>query len=174
MKPKLLIYLFAILLFFGCDKIKQETLIEYSSDAGRFSVKMPGNPKRDKNSLQTAVGTIVMYSFSVEKADIAYVVAYIDYPGSVIEKVDPDQLLDNARNGALQKAGGNLLSEKNIDYNGYSARELEFEVKGGLGLGRAVHLLADNRLYQVMVIGLKLTFPTETVQEFINSFEMWD
>ena len=174
MRPKLLICLFAILLLFGCMKKEKEPLIEYSSDQGRFSVLMPGNPKKDTHSIQSPIGTIVLYSFSVEKADIVYTVAYIDYPGSAVKRMDPDQLLDNARNGALQKAGGNLLSEKKIDYNGYSARELEFEVKGGLGLGKAVHLLADNRLYQVMAIGLKLTFPSETVQEFIDSFEMWD
>ena len=172
MRLKFLIYFFAILFLFGCGKKKQETLIDYSSDAGRFSVQMPGSPKMITDSLQTAVGTVNMYIFIFEKTDISYMVAYCDYPRSAIENFDPNQLFDNARNAALRELGGSILSEKDFNFNGYSAREIKFEAKFGLVVGQIVYLLADNRFYQVMVKGWKLTYPIETVREFINSFKI--
>lgn len=174
MRPKLAILLFVILFLFGCGEKKQDTWIEHISDKGRFSVSMPGTPQKDIKNISSSFGILKMYTFAFEKPNIAYVVVYTDYPRSVVDNKDPEIMLDGARNGAMQNAGGRLLNEEFIEFGEYPGRELKFEVKGGRGLGRAVILLADTRLYQVMAIGAKQSFPSKTVQKFIDSFEMWD
>ena len=171
MRAKALALVFVALLIVGCG---EKSWSEYASDDGRFSVLMPGSPDEQTQAISTPVGSIDLHIFMVEKPDIAYMVAYSDYPQVVVEKATTDEVLEGARNGALAKIQGRLLSEDVISYDEHSGREIEFTAMDGIGLGRAVILLADNRLYQVLAVGAKDSFPKNDVKRFIDSFEMWD
>jgi hypothetical protein len=170
---KFLILFFIAPLLFGCFKTSDEPLIEYTSDEGRFSVSMPGKPVKRIEKVSTPVGTIAMYEFLVEKPEIAYVVAYADYPNDAVQNSDPEKILDSAKKGAMQNIGGKITQEDDITYGEDPGRELHFSAKGGLWSGQAVLLLSGNRLYQVLAIGSKLTYPEKIVQEYIDSFEIW-
>lgn len=172
-KSKFSILVFIVVLFFGCGKASEETLIEYTSDEGRFSVSMPGKPGKQTQNISTAVGSIAMHMFMVEKKNIAYMVAYSDYPNEVIEESNPEEFLDAAKKGAMQNIGGKITKEEHIAFGEDPGRELNFSAKGGKGKGRVVIVLSGNRLYQVLAIGLNVQYPDQIVKKFIDSFEIW-
>ena len=172
-KLKILILFYISLLLFSCVKASEEPLIEYTSDEGQFSVSMPGKPSKEIKNITTAAGSITMHVFTVEKPDIAYMVAYSDYPNVVIEHSDPEELLDGAKKGAMKNMGGKITKEEHITYGEDPGRELSFSAKGGIGKGQAVILLSGNRLYQVLAVGLKEKYPDQTVKKYIDSLEIW-
>ena len=170
---KFLLLFFIALLLFGCGKTSEETLIPYTSDEGRFSVSMPGKPGKKIKNVPTAVGSIAMHVFMVEKPHIAYMVAYADYPNDLIERSDPEVLLDGAKKGAMQNIGGKITKEEHITYGEDPGRELSFSAKGGIAKGRAVIVLSGNRLYQVLAVGSNIQYPDQTVKKYMDSFEIW-
>ncbi len=170
---KILILLSLTLLLSGCFKASEEQLIEYTSDEGKFTVSMPGKPSKDIKNIPTAVGAISMYLFMVEKTNIAYMVAYSDYPAVVVENSDPEKILDGAVNGAMQNMEGKLISQEQITYGEDPGREISFNAKKGIAKGKAVIVLSGNRLYQVMAVGSNARYPNKTVKKVIDSLEIW-
>ncbi len=116
MKPKLLVLLVLAILLIGCQRSTWE---EFSSSEGAFSILMPGAPTEHTNTVNTAVGPIDAYFFLLEQKDIAYMVGYSDYPDTVVQKTNPDAILEGARNGAVANVQGKLLKELIISLNGY-------------------------------------------------------
>jgi len=172
-KPKFFILLFIVLLLFGCGKLFEEKLIEYTSDKGRFSVSMPGTPNKQTQNISTGVGSIAMHLFVVEKSSTAYMVAYSDYPNEIIVHSNPDDLLEAAKNGAMKNISGKITEEEPISYGEDPGIELSFSAKGGKAKGQAVIVLSENRLYQVLAVGSNLLYPDKTVKKFIDSLSIW-
>ena len=172
-KPIFFILFLVVLLLFGCGKFFEEKLTAHTSNKGRFSVSMPGKPVQQTQKISTGVGSIDMHMFIVEKSNIAYIVAYSDYPGEIIQHSDPDDLLDGAKNGAMQNIDGKITKEEQIAYGEAPAVELYFSAKGGKGKGQAVIVLSGNRLYQALAVGSNLLYPDKTVKKFIDSFAIW-
>jgi hypothetical protein len=161
--------LFFLSILVGCEaKLKQ-----FESEKGRFSIMMPGTPEEMQQILNTAEGKITLYAYVVERSDIAYVAGYADFPGLAGYDIDPYAILDGAKYGAVQSAGGKVISETRISYGDDLGIEIHYNAKNELGLGHAVFVLSGNRLYQATALGLKETFPKETAQKFIDSLEIW-
>ncbi len=172
-KSKFFILFFIVLLLFGCGKLFEEKLTEFTSKEGRFSVSMPGEPGKQTDNIPTAVGSIETHIFMVEKSNIAYMVAYSDYPSEMVQQSNPDDVLDGAKKGAMQNIDGKITKEELIAYGEAPAVELYFSAKGGKGKGQAVIVLSGNRLYQALAVGSNLLYPDRTVEKFIDSFAIW-
>ncbi len=172
-KSKFFILFFIALLLCGCGKFIEEKLTEFTSKEGRFSVSMPGKPNLQTEKIPTDVGSISMHMFMVEKSNIAYMVAYSDYPSEMIQQSNPDDVLDGAKKGAMQNIDGKISKEELIAFGEAPAIELYFSAKGGKGKGQAIIVLSGNRLYQVLAVGSNLLYPDKTVEKFIDSFAIW-
>ena len=61
--------------------------VDFTSKAGKFTVKMPSKPKEKTKEVETPAGTITTHVFGAPGDDGAYIVAYTDYPEEVIEGV---------------------------------------------------------------------------------------
>lgn len=168
MKPKLLVLLALAILLIGCQRSTWE---EFSSSEGAFSILMPGTPTEQTKTVNTAVGPIDAYFFLLERKDIAYMVGYSDYPDTVVQKTNPDAILEGARNGAVANVQGKLLNELIISLNGYPGRELKIEPAGGKGTIKAKIFIVGNRLYQVMVVTPKEKAFSKNVRRFLDSFK---
>ncbi|MCC5651176.1 hypothetical protein LC609_15295 [Nostoc sp. XA013] len=148
----------------------------YTAPDGRFTILMPGSPGRNTQSQKTYMGEIDLEIFVAQppKQQIAYVVAYNDFPYSYGQITDPQTVLNNARDMALKTTKSNLISQRNIrSYNNHPGKEIEYINSGGK-ITRSRMYVAEGRLYQVMAITTKKQQKTlaKTITGYLNSFNV--
>ncbi|PKP01960.1 MAG: hypothetical protein CVU11_13620 [Bacteroidetes bacterium HGW-Bacteroidetes-6] len=151
------------------DDARAEDEDYYVSKDGKFKVKFPGTPEVSSQMVPTDAGEIEMFTYIYEKsATEAYMVAYGDYPSSLIDGSDPKELLEASRDGALEtsKIDGN----EDLKVNGFPAiRTRAIDVEQNFYYIYEV-ILAKNRLYQVMIVR-DGDYPSDSVvADFIDDF----
>lgn len=157
-----------IILIFGCAERWQR----YSSDAG-FSIEMPGEPEGKKIIIDTELGQNYLYVYMLKKQDgMIYSIGFIDYPNELFNKKSTEQLLNDAREGAVRNVGGKLVSESQISIKGYPGREVVIASSGGQGSLQARIFLVNNRLYQLMFAPAKGNTLSRNARRFFESFEI--
>src|SRR5262249_10809830 len=142
----------------------------YNSTSGRYSVQFPGTPKEVTQRMDTEAGSIDATIASLEGPGAFYAIAYNDYPKDVTAKQTPDQLLDKAQKGAVDKVKGKLLNQKKVQAGGYPGRELQIQAPGDLEIAEHVYLV-KNRLYQVLVVSPKGKAAPGDTKKFLDSFQ---
>jgi hypothetical protein len=73
---------------------------------GSFRAELPGEFRRVRNSLSTPAGPAPIEMWVVEDGEHAFMVGYTEYPEKVRAVVDPGELLDSARDGAVRGCTG--------------------------------------------------------------------
>jgi hypothetical protein len=160
----------ALILLCGCVS-KPVELQPFSSADGRFSILMPGAPKYESTNVDTAAGTLVMHSYMVEDAGMAYGVIYSDYP-DFMKDADPQAVLDGGRDGAVAKIKGTLISETPLTLGGYPGRDITVSA-GTLGFRSRIYLV-NTRIYSVIVTGPTDKLKLPRVDEVLDSFKLTD
>ncbi|MBD2245491.1 hypothetical protein [Nostoc sp. FACHB-888] len=148
----------------------------YTAPDGRFTILMPGSPDRNTQSQKTYMGEIDLEIFVAQppKQQVAYVVAYNDFPYSYGQITDPQTVLNNARDMALKTTKSNLISQRNIrSSNNHPGKEIEYINSGGK-ITKSRMYVAEGRLYQVMAITTKKQQKTlaKTITGYLNSFHV--
>ncbi|HZZ79862.1 MAG TPA: hypothetical protein VFE62_15190 [Gemmataceae bacterium] len=139
-----------------------------------FSVAMPAEPMIKKQAVKTVNGLVnVMMYIADGRNDSNFVVSYSDFPTANFKKADIDKRLDQARDGAITKAGGKKRSEEKIQLMGHPGREIVIEKNGEIIVKMRLYLV-KNRLYQVMVVGQGAIFTSRDVGAFFDSFHLSD
>lgn len=156
-------------------QLAQSIWKKFTSTDGRFTILMPGNPKRERQTQNTKIGPINIQSFAVERKQegVAYIVAYADLPNSIAQRANAQKVLDGSREGALRVAQGKLLNQRNISLSGYPGREIEFVNPKGLITKNRVYLV-NGRLYQIVVVTKQETqkYLSGSIAGFLNSFSL--
>jgi hypothetical protein len=99
-----------------------------------------------------------------------YAVNYCDYPESL--KLTPNQQFDLSQ-AAVSKKFGKIVFQKDLKLGDDPGREFEFVVDGkGNFSGRVRIILAEKRLYQMMVIFLTVNPHPADRATFFNSFKI--
>ena len=96
----------------------------FVSDDNSFTVQFPTEPNRESDIVNAPSGKVELIQYMSKSKDIMYAVMYGDYPRSALVGLTSEQLLDNARNGAVENVQGKLLSEVVILKANYPGREL--------------------------------------------------
>ncbi|MHC5857035.1 hypothetical protein [Nostoc sp.] len=148
----------------------------YNAPDGRFSILMPGSPNRNTEHQKTYMGEITLEIFVAQplKQQVAYIVAYNDFPYSYGQMADPQVVLNNARDMALKTTKSNLISQRNIrSSNNHPGKEIEYINSGGK-ITKSRMYVAEGRLYQVMAITTKKQQKTlaKTINGYLNSFHV--
>jgi hypothetical protein len=101
----------------------------YTSVNGGFQFLAPGDVKDGKESIDTAVGKLVMYTHqsSAAPARLFCMAAHAEYPASIMIDFDVTKGLDGARDQAMANMKAKLLGEKKINLAGHQGRHLAFE-----------------------------------------------
>jgi hypothetical protein len=157
----------AILLLAAFDK----TWKAFTKKDANFEVMMPGTPKEETATEETAAGPIKLYQASVIGGTKAYFVSYSDLPKSTW-KGDPKTMLEGARDGAAKRVQGKVIVDRELKLAGkYPGREFKVLVGDKLELTQRVYLV-KHRLYQVNM-GCMVKGCTEAeVQEYLDSFKL--
>ncbi|MBN1638198.1 MAG: hypothetical protein JW866_04475 [Ignavibacteriales bacterium] len=159
------------------DKPTKVSDNEFVDKAGGFAVEFPDQPERMTQSVPTEVGDIEMVYYQSMNAsgEVVFMVSYNDYPAELVEMGDPDNMLEEGKNGALGTiAGAKVISSKKIEYDGNPG--IEFYATGdSQGYAVAVKArmyLVGNRLYQVMILGLEGTADEDEMDDFLDTFRL--
>ena len=83
---------------------------------GRYRVEVPGIPKEDTAQVSVQGKNIPMKQATVELADAAYLVTYLDYPAEAVAGLTPQQALANTRDGSAK--GHRLVSDRTLTVSG--------------------------------------------------------
>jgi hypothetical protein len=149
---------------------------EYRSQVGRYSILMPGRPKEQTQVVDSAVGSLDMRIASYEDRSGAYMVMYVDYPENLIHSGQADDILDRAAQGAVTTVKAKLTRQQDFPLGAIPGREIGFDApaQGTQPATRVKvrYFLADNRLYQVMVVAQQNQGLPADTQKFLDSFQL--
>jgi hypothetical protein len=144
---------------------------EMYSEAGAFSVQMPGQPTHSSQTVDTPNGPIEVHSFLMEHGEAAYLVTYSDYPEGYAEAFDAELLLDDSRDGAVANIQGSLVQEQPIQYGAYPGRELVIEGQDNIVVHSRVYIV-NSRLFQILVGVPKERLSLTPIAPFLDSFTL--
>ena len=154
------------------EKEKDKTTWEsHSHKIGKFKINLPpGKPNEQIIDIPVGDEKIKLFIFGVESETQSFLVGYCDYPKEIVEKGDPEDLLDGVMKGMLEGMKGKEKSTEKIKIEGFSARELSFTIPDAKATGKARAFLVKNRLYQIIAFEAKEK--PEKVDDFLKSFSL--
>jgi len=140
----------------------------FTSDEGRFSVRMPNAPQHQVITIDPADPT-PMHLFTAQRGTTAYMVAFADIP---VDGRKAGEVLDGARDNALKRPGRTLLAERSLSLGSNPGRELEIAAPNDLLLRVRVFLVGA-RLYQVAVTTRDKNVLATDGAKFLESFKVF-
>jgi hypothetical protein len=148
----------------------------FTAPDGHFTVLMPGTPKMMTQKQKTYMGEIDLQVFVAQppKQEVAYLVAYNDFPNSYGQMTNPQEILNNTQYMALKTTQSHLISQRNIrSSNGHLGREIVY-INPDDKITKDRIYFADGRLYQVMAITTRKQQKTlsQTITGYLNSFHI--
>lgn len=147
-----------------------QTWSEYRPAGGGYRIEMPATPTVSTEPINLEDGrTVAMTQALVELSDVAYLATYTDYPADIGRASSPAAILARARDGSAE--GGKLRSDKALSIGGHTAREYVIVDKDGNVLVTR-SAWANNRLFQIIVVGDKDIKRRPDTRRFLDSFNV--
>jgi hypothetical protein len=145
---------------------------EFKSRACRCSALLPGSPREQKQTYPTEVGPVdaTLYILEVDEGKVAYLVGYNDYPKDKVKGFDKQKMLDGAKKGAVNNVQGKLVAEKTIELSGFPGLEIEVDAGASKVFVRIV--VAEERLYQALVVMPAAATRPAHVRKFLDSIKL--
>lgn len=144
---------------------------KYVSQDGGYSIRFPAGAEV-KTKTQDAPGGLKMVMSIAEQDKKSHVAMFMALPPGTLKAVPAKTILDGAVNGALSKSGGKEVSQKDFTYGKekHPARELVVE-KDGM-IVRTHVIVADPRVYVLVVGGPGDYGNSKAATGFLKSFEL--
>ena len=147
---QVLVWLFVANSLFAAPAFQQnpkDDWKEYSFESDGFAVSAPAEPAFTKQSQNTGAGTVEVHNYAIELGNNSGVmISSAQFDNA---QGDPKELLQNAKNGAVEAMQAKIISEKAItlqDYPGieFVAENANFHVRSRMYMvkGRLLTLLA--------------------------------
>lgn len=157
----------------SCGKSEWKPL--QASDAG-FRVLLRGDPHYTKQEFETPAGAMSAHLYSSDRPLSYYAVGYSDYPLGLVLGENPEKVFAGVRDTWLRRLGGRkVAADRPLLLAGrYPGLEFSAEgnAKGEDAFVQARLYLVDQRLYQLIAMGLKNRVPQGEINRFLNSFEL--
>ncbi len=159
----------------GPAAAKPSNPINFVSKAGKFEVKLPGQPTEQTKKLPDGGGgEIDLHLYIVSQGNTAYLAGYQDCrPAIMLE--NPKDVLDRSANGGVNAVKGTPTARKAIKLGNIPGTEVTFTAKlpGGIeSTGRIRVYLDKQRLYQVGVMSDTDLATSAAGNAFLNSFKI--
>ncbi len=121
---------------------------------GKVKVMLPGKPSKATRDIVLGGEKLSMQMLQTQMTGMAFGIAYAPLPPG-----EPGALLPLARDALLRNIEGTLLTEREVDVRGTTAKGREFTGEGvvaGTPMLVAARMVAANgRFYQVVFVGRK-------------------
>jgi hypothetical protein len=137
-----------------------------------FSVKMPGSPKREVITAQTAAGPVPITAYITEGGDEGFSLSVLKVP----EGVKGD--LAGAVQGAASSVEGTLREDRPTRHQGFAARDARItnaaDQNGNKGTVFARVILAGDRVFQLQFVtsGADVKSPPAAYTRFVSSLKI--
>ncbi len=150
--------------------------VKFRSQAGKFTVVMPAEPKPQTQQVPTPLGPLDVHMFLVDQGDRAYLVGYSDYPAGSVSDENRAEVLEGAVNGSAQSLKGAIVSKEKftLKRRTVEGREIVIEFGEPKMLYRARVFLVGSRLYQVVVLGPASFTNGAAARAYLGSFKLDD
>jgi hypothetical protein len=155
-------------------QLSQSQWQPFSDRQGGFTVLMPGTPASKKQTHNSPLGAIDIYSFttSLDEGNVTYLVTYSDFPSAVVD-LPPELLLDSIRSGFAADRKIKLLNQQDISLGSYPGKEFKLEVSEKVAITHRAYLVKQ-RLYQVVAqtpVEKGSTLSAD-IEKFLSSFKL--
>jgi hypothetical protein len=137
-----------------------------------FSVRMPGSPKRQVITAQTAAGPVPITAYITEGGEEGFSMSVLTVP----EGVRGD--LDGAVRGAAASVKGKLRTTTKIRHQGFPGRDARIadaaDANGNKGTVFARVILAKGRVFQLQYVtgGADVTSAPDAYRSFVSSLKI--
>jgi hypothetical protein len=150
-------------------KLERDSWITFTSDVGRFSVKMPEAPSSRSETIESERGPYSTHTFTASTPQSAFYVAWGEYdPSYNFYFVQPELILN--RDNFVNGISGTLLTSKNLTIDGYQSLEFTAETAKRDYKGRIY--MVGRRPYLVVVGTYKKENDSINVNRFFESFKV--
>jgi hypothetical protein len=136
---------------------------ELRSYEGRFVALLPGKPRLEERELSGRPGTI-MRLWSARAGGAVYGVGYVD-----ARDAGPS-LVASTRDALTTNIGGRLVADREVEMGAARGREFKAESAEITLIARV--FVAEQRLYQIAVIGRSGSLAPDGVETFFSSFRL--
>jgi hypothetical protein len=144
----------------------------FTSQAGGFSILMPGTPTLHQSAEKSFVGTIGVNLFELTSSKGQYSVEYSDLPGIAVDLGGHKTILDKAKEAFIKDNGVMEMSFTDIAFHGHPGKALNFQVKDSGAIGKAYFYLIKKRLYVLAASHAPTAGKPQNIQQFLNSFQL--
>jgi hypothetical protein len=154
------------------DKLLPHRWRTYTAPDRSFSVDFPAQPKVE--TAQAPIeggGTAPMTIISAQPtATAAYMCSYVENEN--IANKSPDEMLQAAKDGGLEKIQGKAITEKRLTIQGYPALNVQAHARGN-SLADIQFVVAGKRLYMLMVVNTAAEDREQkSVERLFSSFKV--
>jgi hypothetical protein len=147
-------------------------LIEFTTKAGRFSVRLPQEPKHKTTTVGDAKETQDQFIAPGDQG--VYLISYQDNPN--LEGSGPEQLqsaLESGRDRLQKEFQGELLESKAIKLDDvHPGLNFRVTIPQANGEARCRFYMVGTRLYQILVIGVPEFAGSRQATQVIDSFKL--
>jgi hypothetical protein len=147
---------------------------ELAPPRGGFRVMMPGTPRSEEKSQDTAAGKVETLKFMAEPKGKreAFMVMALGFPPEVGAALGGhEKLLELGRKDLVAATNGQVASERQIVQSGQTGLELEVLPAGGAIVKSRVFATGDH-IYQVSAHVSKARVGSRDVEKFLDSFQL--
>ena len=147
-------------------------LVEFKSEEGKFSIRLPGKPEHEIVEVGTAKGK--QHQFAVDLGRGAYLVSYQDNPN--LQDSTPKQIaaaLEVGRDRLKETFRGELLETKSVTLDkNHPGLDSRWTIPDAMGEARCRFYMVGTRLYQIMAIGVPEFANSDEATRVIESFKL--
>lgn len=137
-----------------------------------FSALFPVKPHVSEDTADLGDGQKAKTSvYQIIATNTIYDVTVAEYPKGMLAPIGEEQVLDNARDGAVANAPGPLLGETKMEFAGRPARELKVDMSMNLVATNRIFVVGD-RLYSVGAVTNKDRTNSPDIAKFFASFKL--
>lgn len=164
MRKSLRVAVAALVLLTGCSRLFKASFNwrTFNAPDGSFSVELPGALKQETR--QQGPLTITLYGAEVRNGFFGAAVCDLP-PGAPFD-------YDGGVRGVAASHGGKVLTQSPWNINGHVGRAFEIELTQPKGYASGRMVVANGRLYQLLVMGANYRESDAEVQKFFGSFRL--
>lgn len=147
-----------------------------------FSASFPKKPEADSQLINSPVGNLrfnsFMYDASEDSTDenLVYGAMTTVYPDALAKQIQDTPFIrgifDGAVKGGINSVNGKLISQKDIQFQGYPGREVKIDFQNGLAVIRMRMYMVKNWMYTLQTITLTEKDENKSIYRFMNSFKL--
>ncbi|MCK4233542.1 RDD family protein [candidate division WOR-3 bacterium] len=156
------------------EQLNEQKWQEFTSQEGRFSVLMVGtvNESIYEDKAKSLNGPSEFHAFSADNMNIDFLVAYRDYPDWYIQRINPDSLLEQVKNGIVVGFKGNIIFEEIVYLEEFRGKKIMAMSQDRKTTMQSKIFLVENRVYLLFTEFPEGNEYSKDVEKFMNSFKI--